>query len=290
MDIDFQKLNHFVTVARHRNLSRAAVELNISQPALSRSIAALERRSGLRLFDRGRSGMALTPSGQVIFLEAEKIIRDARELDRHMKLSGSGDGGRVCLGVTPALSAILLPHLGTKMLNSKPMAQMIASIRPADGLMEDLLDGKIDLMISPRKTPLPSFDLCSEDIGGFSNVLVARYSHPLFAQASIAEADLASFPLAAVASHPLRPVFRAAGAFICENDSIIREVVLNSDAVWMASRQIVAADLARGSLRRLEIDGIPEMAVPVALIHLAARPPTALAQQLVDWAKAFLAA
>jgi LysR family pca operon transcriptional activator len=281
------KLNHLITVARHGNLSRAAAELHISQPALSRSISSLETGFGFRVFDRSKSGMALTPAGEMVVREAEKIVRDTRDFERQVKLYGLGEGGRVYFGVTPAISAIVLPRLGTNMLNAKPLVQMIASIRPIDVLMKDLLEGQIEMVLCPRDTVTPSFDIEIQTIGSFTNVLAVRSGHPLCERASISATDLTRFPLAAVANHPVQAVIRASGSFVCENDYIVREVVLNSDAIWMASSQAVEADVAVGGLRVIAAEDFPQMEVNVSLIHLKSRPLSLLAEQIAKWSKAF---
>jgi DNA-binding transcriptional LysR family regulator len=78
MEIDLTKFAYLVTIARTRNFSRAADELRITQPALSRSVAAVEQRFGFKIFDRGRGGVSITPLGALVLKDAETLLRDAR--------------------------------------------------------------------------------------------------------------------------------------------------------------------------------------------------------------------
>jgi DNA-binding transcriptional LysR family regulator len=88
--MEFTHLRSFVTVAKFGHLTRAAETLHLSQPALSGHIKALEEELGVTLFERTPSGMAVTPAGERLLIEAEEIIgavhhlaRSAQELRGH---------------------------------------------------------------------------------------------------------------------------------------------------------------------------------------------------------------
>ena len=66
MDVDLAKLNQLLVIARTGSFSRAAEELRITQPALSRSVAGLEQRFGFRIFERGRGGATPTTVGALV--------------------------------------------------------------------------------------------------------------------------------------------------------------------------------------------------------------------------------
>ena len=74
--LDLYKLQHFVVVARTGSFRQAAEQLHLSQPALSRSIQALERRYGVTLLDRSRTGVHLTTVGQQLLARAHQIGED----------------------------------------------------------------------------------------------------------------------------------------------------------------------------------------------------------------------
>lgn len=78
--MNLNQLGYFTEAARCLNFSRAAELLYISQPALSRQISKLEDYIGAQLFDRGNRGLALTPAGEILFQEADKIFRNEQEL------------------------------------------------------------------------------------------------------------------------------------------------------------------------------------------------------------------
>lgn len=78
--MELYQLQTFVAVAREGNLTRAAERLFTSQPAVSAQIKALESEFGLKLFERTSSGMNLTPAGEILWDEAERVLNAARDL------------------------------------------------------------------------------------------------------------------------------------------------------------------------------------------------------------------
>src|SRR5512140_165363 len=74
MPMELNHLRSFVTIARFGHLTRAAEALHLSQPALSGHVKVLEEKLGVSLFDRTPTGMALTPAGERLVVEAEAIL------------------------------------------------------------------------------------------------------------------------------------------------------------------------------------------------------------------------
>jgi DNA-binding transcriptional LysR family regulator len=92
MDIDLRKVRYFMAVARRGNFSRAAEDLHIAQPVLSRQIRALESELGAVLFIRGRSGAALTQAGTQLAADAEPLLADAEALGRRVAQAARKSG------------------------------------------------------------------------------------------------------------------------------------------------------------------------------------------------------
>ena len=77
-NIDLRKIRHVVEVAHSESITTAAYTLSISQPALTRSIADVERQLGVKLFERMRRGMRLTEAGRVFVDHAQRVIKECR--------------------------------------------------------------------------------------------------------------------------------------------------------------------------------------------------------------------
>jgi DNA-binding transcriptional LysR family regulator len=92
MDVDLRKLRYFMAVAEHRNFTRAAQQLHIAQPVLTRQIRTLETELGAALFVRDSRGTRLTPAGTQLALDAETILTDAKALRQRVARAARGLG------------------------------------------------------------------------------------------------------------------------------------------------------------------------------------------------------
>lgn len=104
VDLDLRRLRYFVEVADELSFVRAAAKLHMTQPALSRQIAALEKSWGVTLFERSRSGTALTEAGAALLVGARALLRDATMFDRDARLIGRAPA-RFVVGFMPGVDA-----------------------------------------------------------------------------------------------------------------------------------------------------------------------------------------
>ena len=108
-----QALDPFVAVADRRSFIRAAEQVHLSQPALTRSIQAAEAELGLLLFDRGTQEVVPTPAGEFIVARARQLVFDNRCLERDIALYRSLELGDTAFGVGPFPAATFLAPLLT---------------------------------------------------------------------------------------------------------------------------------------------------------------------------------
>src|SRR5205814_3550626 len=94
-------LRSFLAVARAGNLSAAARDLSVSQPALTKSVRKLEQQFGVALFDRRARGMALTPNGAALLAHARLIEAQCRFADAEIEALAQGEGGIIRIGAGP---------------------------------------------------------------------------------------------------------------------------------------------------------------------------------------------
>src|ERR1700741_4516245 len=106
--LQLKSLTHLVALARRLHYARAAEDLHISQSALTRSIQALEKQLGMRLFDRDRAGVALTPQGKLAVERCAVLLADAEDVERHLVLAAGARAGRVRFGMAPLPASALL--------------------------------------------------------------------------------------------------------------------------------------------------------------------------------------
>ena len=235
MTITLTRLKHVAAVARTGSFTRAAEEEGISQPALSRSIQAFEAEYGVRLFDRNQGAAALTPAGSLAVEHAKNVLAAARELDRDMTLFGKGEAGRVAVGFGPLIASMLLPALGKRLLLKHSSLQFVSKVSPADQMVGALFDGTLDAIIgnSGHLSQIPG--VTQEQLGRIELSIVVRKGHPLDGRVALSMEELAEFPIASAVEGPNGFAPGSAGCFVSENFHILREVVRETDCVWLTS-------------------------------------------------------
>ncbi|WP_297598362.1 LysR family transcriptional regulator, partial [Mycobacterium sp.] len=115
MDLDLRKLRYFVAVADKLHFGRAADELHIAQPALSRQIRALEHDLGTPLLTRDSHGVMLTDAGRQLLTDAGPLLASAQAVRRRVTVAAHGGrrltvGFRAGIAVTPAVRKFATQH------------------------------------------------------------------------------------------------------------------------------------------------------------------------------------
>ena len=96
--MDIRHFRYFLAVARHRNFTRAAEQLGIAPPTLTRQIQDMEAELGVRLFLRQARDVSLTEAGVALVIEAEATVRQFEAAQRNAQRAGRGDIGHIELG------------------------------------------------------------------------------------------------------------------------------------------------------------------------------------------------
>src|SRR4051794_21255085 len=99
--MDLRSLKHAVVLGRLLSYTKAAEELAMSQPALSRSIQVLEQRAKVQLFDRDRGGVHLTTAGREFVDRAAAILREVDDLNSALARAAGGAEGNIAYGMAP---------------------------------------------------------------------------------------------------------------------------------------------------------------------------------------------
>jgi DNA-binding transcriptional LysR family regulator len=257
MEISFRQLRHVVAVAHWGSFSRAADELHISQPALSRSVAAVEQRFGVQLFDRSRSPIAPTAIGTMVIEHAERLMLQTRALEHNLSLWGDGSGGSVAFGMGPTAASVLLPQLLVHLAAHSPSLRVNARTNAAETLRAEMKRDEIEFIICDHHL-IPAQDrLEQRPLGTIILSLFVRADHPLADRGVIGPEDMAQFPLARgsipagfeLASNDM--MLTQDASIICDNYHILKDVMFASDAIWLTSTRLVEEEVAAGLVREL---------------------------------------
>ncbi|MDH4409218.1 MAG: LysR family transcriptional regulator [Verrucomicrobiales bacterium] len=144
-DIELQQLEQFVILARTKNFTRAAAELNLSQSALSRAIQKLEEQIGQPLFERKPREVVLTDLGEMLLERAREILKLAE--DTFSLLAEAGQFGRVRLGAIPTIAPYFLPGLLRDFSAAHPNISVVVQEDTTENLLKRCSHGEIDLAI-----------------------------------------------------------------------------------------------------------------------------------------------
>ena len=189
MDLDLRKLRYFVAVADKLHFGRAADELHIAQPALSRQIRGLEQDLGTQLLTRDSHGVMLTDAGRQLLTDAGPLLASAHAVRRRVTVAAHGGqrltvGFRAGIAVTPAVRQFATQH-----------PNVIVDVQRIewDDQATMLLDGRID--VGYVRLPIDETGLRVTPLYTEPRVAVLPAGHRFAGKEQITEADLAGEPL-----------------------------------------------------------------------------------------------
>src|SRR2546426_10025297 len=108
--MELRHLRYFIGVAEEENVSRAALKLHVSQPALSRQIRDLEEELGFLLLERSAKSVRLTEAGRAFLTEARAVLQRAENAVKAARAIATGGSGEIHVGYAPSLTARMLPQ------------------------------------------------------------------------------------------------------------------------------------------------------------------------------------
>ena len=194
------QLRHLIELAHSGSFSKSAVKLHLTQPALSRSIKALEDELGQTLFDRIGRKNELTPFGVHIVQRARVLVDEANELRLTGQQLQKGELGQLRIGMGSGPGAMLMTPLLMLMAQEHPQAHIDISRGSTTLLVQALRDRLLDALILDIRSLQPATDLKVEALQEMVGTFMCRKQHPLTKKRSVTFAMLQAYP---VASTPL---------------------------------------------------------------------------------------
>jgi LysR family hydrogen peroxide-inducible transcriptional activator len=190
--MDLGQLRYFSKIVEHRSFTRAAQDCSVSQPALSQQIAKLEKELGQPLFERQGRSIRLTPAGQVLQTQAEKILQLVEDAKR--QITDDGQTGRICVSAIPTIAPYLLPHVLSSVGQQFPQASFMVSEDPTEALLRRCSNGDVDVGILAM--PAAAKYLTIEPLYEEELLLALPKDHPLCERTRITSKDIADEPFA----------------------------------------------------------------------------------------------
>jgi LysR family hydrogen peroxide-inducible transcriptional activator len=182
-----RQLQYAVAVADALSFRRAAERCHVSQPSLSAQLAELENALGVRLFERGRSGVLLTRAGQELVERARRVLLEASDLMLAAARAGDPLAGTLRIGVIPTCSPYLLPSLTPRLRSAFPRLTVHWTEEKTEVLGERLASGALEAALLALEAPLGTVE--HEVVGRDPFVLVAPPDHTLASSSSAVGRD-----------------------------------------------------------------------------------------------------
>jgi len=221
MEIDLRLLQYAVVLARHRHFGRAASVLGISQPTLSRNIAALEKQVGVRVFERSRRDVVATPAGDDFLKMADELVSRAEAIANRLQMVRDGVGGRLRVASGTYVHDIAVLPAAAEMIRDSPTLRLELLEREWTAVLGMLMIDQVDFAVFDVSALARLPALRVESLGKVSGVYFCR------------------LPSIAVSS------FRSA-----------RDIVAGTDAISLGHVTQIVEGLAAGRLAALHLPWI----------------------------------
>lgn len=254
------QLRHLISLAQSGSFTRSAEALFLTQPALSRSIRALEEELGQPLFDRVGRRSVLTPFGAEALRRARQLVSDADELAGSGRQMREGRSGTVRIGLGSGPGAMLMTPLLKTMATTHPTVHLEIARGHTDVLARRLRERELDALVIDARSLAPAPDLRVASMVEMRAAFMVRADHPLRrAKGALRFDALRQYPIASTplsdevaralverygpAAHPAECV-----TLRCEEIPSLVDVARSTDAVLLAIRA-AAPDLVELALR-----------------------------------------
>lgn len=242
------QLRHFLSLAQTGSFARSAAAMHLTQPALSRSIRALEDELGQRLFDRVGRISELTSYGRQALEQARELVLSADDLRASARRAGAGEEGVLRIGLGSGPGAMLMTPLLLKMAQERPRVQLAVTRANTGLLVQALRDRALDALVVDARSLRPAPDLHAQMAHEMSGALMVRRGHPLArTRAAIGFDAVLRYPVAAtpLSDDVARTLVERYGprahpdlcvTLRCDEIQSLVDVARHSDAVLLAIR------------------------------------------------------
>ncbi|WP_042878003.1 LysR family transcriptional regulator [Cupriavidus necator] len=294
--MDTQKLLHLLAVVEHGTFSEAARAVHLTQPALSRSIRALEDELKAQLFDRGARRARLTVFGELVADRARRMRLEERQLRRDLDLLRGGEEGAIAIGVAPAPAALLLTPFLIHMAQAHPRIKVRTETGATSALLEALRNETIDAIVGDAYVLRAADDIDLEPLGELPAGLVCRAGHPILRKRRVDIEAIRAYPVATttlstVVSRQLAELWGPGAApdklftLHCDNLDMLRSVTLATDTLLFGVLSITRQERAAGLMAEVPMPPDPRRCGRYGIARMAARSLSPALEALYDFTR-----
>ncbi|TAK25748.1 MAG: LysR family transcriptional regulator [Chloroflexota bacterium] len=283
------QLEVFVEVARLGSVGRAGEALELTQPAATWRLQALERELGIALFDRTGRGMRLTAAGRATLPYAERAVRATREMRGVVQAVQRGASGRLDVGCSPAIGVYLLPEALLRFRARRPNVEVAVRTGHSEEVLRLVLDGeaRVGLVRTLRHPDISTCQIAEDDL-----VLAAHPDHPFASRGHASAGEVGAeglilFDRASSFYELTQSLFARAGVLpriAMELDSAegAKMMVAKGLGIAILPAMAIVRDLAEGRLVRVQIDDADVIRRKIYAIWRTDEPPTEIVSEFID--------
>jgi len=290
--VKLRDLNVLLAVVQWRSMARAAEQLAVSQPVISKAISDLEHTLGVPLLDRDRRGIEPTPYGRALLSRSVAAFDELRQAVKELEFLANPTTGEVRIAAASAMVDSLLPAVIARVYRRHPkfVIQVKETLAGA-ALYAELRERKVDFVIGRILQPLDDRDLSQEMLFDDPLFVVAGRDNALARKRNITLANLVHepwmMPPAEAVGGLIRETFREAGLsppepVIVSTSLSMYFALLNSGPfLAMMPRSVLTFTPESQTIRPLSVK-LPVKSRPVGLVTLKARTLSPAAQLFIQ--------
>jgi DNA-binding transcriptional LysR family regulator len=195
MRMELRHLRYFIGVAEEENVTRAALKLHVSQPALSRQIRDLEEELGFSLLERSAKSVRLTEAGRAFLSEARAVLQRLEDGVKTTRDVASGATGELHVGYAPSLTARILPRTLRAFQAELPNVRVRLHDFSTEEMLGGLREGRLQIAFIVRPAAAVLRGLRFEELAREAICLAVAPKHPLAARRTVTLDEAAREPL-----------------------------------------------------------------------------------------------
>lgn len=289
--MDPRKLLYLATIIEQGSLAKAAKQLAVSQPALSKSMDRLESEFGVRLLERGPAGVTPTKPGELVYAHA-RLIREEMNLAKACSERDDARANVVTIATLPSLASNVIPLSVARWREAHPNVLLRVVEKVQIELLVGLQRGEFDFVVGQTEFFDILFDGLKQRVLFRDRLCVfARADHGLFQQDNVDWTDAARYPwICPMVGWSQRTVLEKlmdeegirlpANLVECGSIDFTRTLIRSSDHLAMLPIHAVAADVSAGIIKALPLD-VSSLKRNIAVVFRENAPLAAVSQDLI---------
>lgn len=285
-----KQLRHLTAIAEQGNMHKAAQVLHITQPALTRSLNALEGVLNVRLFDRHSGGMRATPFCLGIIDKCQQVLLEVEDIQRAARLYQDIEVGELHIGVGRGVRELVLRASLPEFVSQHPNISITVGEGTPEELDQRLKQRNVDLLITGLGSHSEVPEYRRELITNVPLSVITRKGHPLQSQKNISFSQLAKYPPITSTlvgpTHRLRATMQNATGLskphiTCSDFPTLIAVLLRSDSWLISAEYNCASELQQGALVKLDATH-PSLNTELGIVEMDKRSRSPAAQKFID--------